>query len=196
MHGGRGLPQWAFLILSTVRIMADRLWLVHPNGSRQRIDTRRFDIDWIIERAEELGGSILVEEVPDPPPELKRPPLRFEPPVSALVPLFKLRLDQIHGTRESFDLEMNTRPTNRVLGGYYSRRCLIRIYTHDRESGRRGLEELFDTFLHEVAHHLEYTEPDSFGGDRCGRVHGRMHSHLFWRILGELKTRWTQKQSQ
>ncbi len=64
------------------------------------------------------------------------------------------------------------------------------MYSHDRGAGRRPLEELFDTFLHEVAHHLEYTEPDRFEGRACGRVPGRMHSHLFWRILGELKARW------
>ena len=65
---------------------------------------------------------------------------------------------------------------------------------HDREAGRRPIEELFDTFLHEVAHHLEYTEPDRFDGRTCGRVPGRMHSHLFWRILGELKARWADLQ--
>lgn len=174
--------------------MADRLWLVHAGGCRQRIDLRRFDIDWIIERAQELGAEIEVEHVADPPAPPPREPLRFEPPVTALAPLFKLRLSQIHEVREGFELDMNIRPTNRVLGGYYHRRSLIRIYSHDTELGRRALEELFDTFLHEVAHHLEYTEPESFEGTGCGRVHGRMHSRLFWRILGVLKTRWTEKQ--
>ena len=56
--------------------------------------------------------------------------------------------------------------------------------------GRRPLEELFDTFLHEIAHHLEYTEPKAFSGRRCGRVPGRMHSKLFWKILSDLKQRW------
>ena len=41
-----------------------------------------------------------------------------------------------------------------------------------------------------MAHHLEYTEPGAFGDRECGRVPGRMHSALFWRILGELKARW------
>jgi hypothetical protein len=48
--------------------------------------------------------------------------------------------------------------------------------------------------LHEIAHHLEYTEPRSFSGKACGRVPGRMHSRLFWRILGELKHHWIQCQ--
>jgi hypothetical protein len=89
-----------------------------------------------------------------------------------------------------FELDVNTRPTNRVLGGYYKTRQLVRIYTHDRRLGRRPMEELFDTFLHEVAHHIEYTEPDSFHARAPGRVPGRMHSRLFWRILGDLKARW------
>ena len=60
----------------------------------------------------------------------------------------------------------------------------------DSVDGRRPVEQLFDTFLHEVAHHLEYTEPSTFGSPGCGRVPGLMHSRLFWRILGELKWRW------
>ena len=74
------------------------------------------------------------------------------------------------------------------------RRRLIRVYSHDRRAGRRPIEELFDTFLHEAAHHLEYTEPSSFRARACGRVPGRMHSTLFWRILGELKGRWADLQ--
>ena len=94
----------------------------------------------------------------------------------------------------TFDVDINVRPTNRVLGGYYKVRRLVRVYSHDRALGRRPLEELFDTFLHEMAHHLEYTEPDTFEGRACGRVPGRMHSTLFWRILGELKARWVDSQ--
>ena len=71
----------------------------------------------------------------------------------------------------------------------------MRVYSHDRKEGRRPLNELFDTFLHEVAHHLEYTEPQSFDSQVCRRVPGRMHSRLFWRILGELKHRWAELQA-
>ena len=81
-------------------------------------------------------------------------------------------------------------PTQRVRGGYYRSRRLVRVYSHDSVEGRRPVEELFDTFLHEVAHHLEYTEPSTFGSPGCRRVPGLMHSRLFWRILGELKWRW------
>jgi hypothetical protein len=58
------------------------------------------------------------------------------------------------------------------------------------------MEELFDTYLHEVAHHLEYTEPFTFGSRACRRVPGLMHSKLFWRILSELKWRWAELKAQ
>ena len=89
-------------------------------------------------------------------------------------------------------MDVNSRPTQRVLGGYYRSRRLVRIYSHDSVDGRRPIEELFDTFLHEVAHHLEYTEPFTFGSRACRRVPGLMHSKLFWRILSELRWRWTE----
>ena len=119
---------------------------------------------------------------------------RFTPPVSALGPLFRYRFERIYRCRVDFDLDMNSRATTRVLGGYYKCRRLVRVYVRDREQGLRPLEELFDTFLHEMAHHIEYTEPYSFSARSCGRVPGRMHSRLFWKILGELKYRWAQLQ--
>src|SRR5262249_58697174 len=100
------------------------------------------------------------------------------------------RVARIAVRQEEYEPDVNVRPTTRVLGGYYKTRRLVRVYSHDRQHGRRPLEELFDTFLHEMAHHIEYTEPDSFHARECGRVPGRMHSHLFWRILGDLKDRW------
>ena len=174
-----------------------RYWLVHPNGGRQRIDPDQFDLTHVAEQADRVGGKLVVESAtpggfeamptPSSPSPAGKP---FEPPVSALGPLFRSRLGLIHACQVGFAVEFNTRPTNRVLGGYYHARRLIRIYSHDRGLGRRPMEELYDTFLHEVAHHLEYTEPDSFLAEECGRVPGRMHSRLFWRILGELKSRW------
>jgi hypothetical protein len=119
----------------------------------------------------------------------------FEPPVSALSPLFRHRLELIHRCGAPYSLDINTRPTIRVLGGYYRSRRLVRVYSHDRLEGRRPIAELFDTFLHEIAHHLEYTEPRSFASTRSYRVYGLMHSRLFWRILGELKYRWAEVQT-
>jgi hypothetical protein len=124
------------------------------------------------------------------------PPDHYEPPISAIGLLFRQRLERIHICRTHFRLDINTRPTTRVLGGYYKSRRLVRIYSHDRGEGRRPLEELFDTFLHEVAHHLEYTESHSFASGGCRRVPGLMHSRLFWRILGTLKQRWADSQLQ
>jgi hypothetical protein len=174
-------------------------WLVLPNGGRQLIDPSRFDLASVAERARRLGGK-LVAEVPGtevdhrllwPAPVVRR---TFEPPIPALAPLFRHRLDGVHSCRTDFTLDIATRPTTRVLGGYYRRRKLVRVYSHDRQTGRRPLEELFDTFLHEVAHHLEYTEPSSFQGRACQRRRGQMHSPLFWRILSELKKRWERTQ--
>ena len=121
---------------------------------------------------------------------------RFMPPLSALGPLFRYRFEQIYLPRVGYHLDVSTRSTSRVLGGYYKSRRLVRIYARDRVQGLRPLEELFDTFLHEMAHHLEYTEPFSFAARACGRIPGRMHSRLFWKILGELKYRWARLQEQ
>ena len=172
------------------------------------IDPRRFDLERVAEQARRIGGRLVIEKeselaphVPEPAREapshstqLARAPRRFEPPVSALGPLFRHRLDKIYQCLCPFEIDVNTRPTTNVLGGYYKTRQLVRVYSHDRETGRRPFEELFDTFLHEMAHHIEYTEPDSFHARQCGRVPGRMHSRLFWRILGELKGRWADLQ--
>jgi hypothetical protein len=181
--------------------MNQRYWLVHPNGGRQLIDPRQFDLGTLAEQARRIGGRLVVETdnhiaaVPTAPAPRPRPPLRFEPPISSLGPLFRTRFDRIYRCLCDYELEINTRPTTRVLGGYYKHRRLVRVYSHDRQLGRRPLEELFDTFLHEMAHHIEYTEPDSFHARECGRVPGRMHSRLFWRILGDLKCRWAEVQA-
>jgi hypothetical protein len=179
--------------------MSKRYWLVHPHGGWQLIDPRQFDLDLLTEQARRIGGRLVVEgdeRVAAPVRQahdgLPAQTVQFDPPVVALGHMFRKRLDQIYGCKFGFTLEMNVRATARVLGGYYKKRRLVRIYTHDSQTGRRPLDELFDTFLHEVAHHIEYTEPESFRASACGRVPGRMHSRLFWRILGELKTRWAE----
>jgi hypothetical protein len=181
--------------------MSKQYWLVHPNGGRQLIDPRQFDLHHLAEQAHRLGGRLVVEgdervaAVVSPQAVLVSTiDVEFEPPITAVGPLLRNRLDRIYTCKCEFRLEINCRPTSRVLGGYYKSRSLVRVYSHDRQTGRRPMEELFDTFLHEVAHHLEYTEPSAFHAKACGRVHGRMHSRLFWRILGELKGRWADLQ--
>lgn len=174
--------------------MSEQYWLVLPNGSRQRIDPNQFDLSALAEQARRVGGRLIVEGRTDMPAAAASLSRGFEPPASALGAIFQGRLDRIYSCQVAFSIDMNRRPTVRVLGGYYRKRRLIRVYTHDRETGKRPTEDLFDTFLHEVAHHVEYTEPHSFHADACGRVPGRMHSRLFWRILGELKGRWADLQ--
>ena len=56
---------------------------------------------------------------------------RFEPPVSALGPLFVHRFERIHDCRIEFSVDISSRPTRRVLGGYYRSRGLVRVYAHD-----------------------------------------------------------------
>ena len=149
-------------------------------------------------------SSIPGAEIESAPGDQRQAPRAPDPPrqpvhrrrVSALGPLFRYRFERIYRCRVDYDLDINCRATIRVLGGYYKSRRLVRVYVRDREQGLRALEELFDTFLHEMAHHLEYTEPYSFSARSCGRVPGRMHSRLFWKILGELKHRWAQIQRQ
>ncbi len=171
--------------------MNHRYWLVQPNGFRQLIDPAQFDITRVAALATRLGGALILEKTDGPTgPGAGLSPPRFEPPLAAVGPLFRARLDRVITCKITYALDINTRPTSRVLGGYYRRRALVRVYSHDRKTGRRPLEELFDTFLHEIAHHLEYTEPRTFDGRACGRVPGRMHSPLFWKILGELKRDW------
>ena len=183
--------------------MSQRYWLIHPNGGRQLIDPRQFDLGRLAEQARRIGGRLVVESdnhIAAPPATAAHAsvasgtPRRFEPPISALGPLFRTRFNRIYACLTDYELDINTRPTTRVLGGYYKHRQLVRVYSHDRELGRRPLEELFDTFLHEMAHHIEYTEPDSFHARAPGRVPGRMHSRLFWLILGDLKCRWNEVQ--
>lgn len=169
----------------------ERYWLIHPNGGRQLIDPAQFDLERLAEQVRRVGGRL---ERDGAAPAGSPATRGFNPPASSLGLLFRARLARVLTCRASFQIDMNARPTSRVLGGYYRRRALVRVYTHDRVSGRRPTEELFDTFLHEMAHHLEYTEPDTFEGKRCGRQPGRMHSPLFWHILGNLKSRWADLQ--
>ena len=157
--------------------MSERFWLIHANGGRQLIDPLQFDLERLAEQARRVGGRLVVERwvgqapTPGARPAPPRPAFRA-PRLGARPALFRSRLDRIHACKVDFKTEVNPRPTNRVLGNYYRTRRLIRIYSHDTQLGRRPLEELYDTYLHEVAHHLEYTEYDSFDARDCGRVRG------------------------
>lgn len=170
--------------------MEERYWVVFPNGARQLILDHQFDPQTLAARVALLGARLEC----DAAAHADHP--AYVPPLTAVGPLFRSRFDRIHACRVPYHLDINPRATARVLGGYYRGKRLVRIYSRDRGTGPRPLEELFDTFLHEMAHHLEYTEPDAFDAAFCGRVRGRMHSALFWRILGYLKRQWARVQGQ
>ena len=104
---------------------------------------------------------------------------------------FLSRLDTVYSCLCEFALDINTRPTTEssaVITRPEGWSGSIRT----TGSSAAPLEELFDTFLHEVAHHLEYTEPDSFRP--LVRESRSDAQPLFWRILGELKGRWLELQ--
>src|SRR4051794_3806582 len=104
--------------------MPERYWLVHPNGGRQLIDPRLFDLDHLAEQARRVGGQLVGGgdarngrvEAPaaTAAPDFGR---RFEPPTSALGPLFRTRLVRIYECKYYYYIDVNSRPTVRVLGG-------------------------------------------------------------------------------
>src|SRR5262249_16036611 len=95
-----------------------------PDGDRGEIPPPRSD----------EGSGAWEQRAPARPRPLARP---YEPPVSALGPLFLDRLERVHICRVAFTVHVCARPTLRVLGGYYKRRRLVRVYSHDSEEGRR-----------------------------------------------------------
>src|SRR5690349_2243782 len=120
--------------------MSERFWLVHPNGGRQLIDPSQFDVTTLAEQARQIGGRLVVERdsyrEATAEPAAPAPGRRFEPPISALGPLFCDRFAKIYQCQSEYSLEINVRPTTRVLGGYYKTRRLVRVYSHDRVLGR------------------------------------------------------------
>ena len=110
--------------------------------------------------------------------------------IHSLEGMFRQRLSRIHPCRVPFELRFSNRPTLRALGRYHHERRLIRLFPHDAIEGVRSVEELFEVFLHELAHHLEYTESDQFGGHGPERHAGLAHSPLFHRIHETLWSRW------
>ena len=41
--------------------MSERYWLIYPNGGRQLIDPRQFDIAGLAAKARQVGGRLVVE---------------------------------------------------------------------------------------------------------------------------------------
>ena len=66
--------------------MPERYWLVHPNGGRQLIDPRQFDLGQLSEQARRFGGRLVIEtRSPTTAAEPFGKP--FEPPIAALRPV-------------------------------------------------------------------------------------------------------------
>lgn len=75
----------------------------HQPNSGRRAETH--DGDVLTPRPEVVAG-------PTGSSSIRRPaqlPSRFDVPVSALVPLFRARLERIYRCRVAFDLDLNTR---------------------------------------------------------------------------------------
>ena len=82
--------------------MSQRYWLVHPNGGRQLIDPGQFDLERLAEHARQVGGRLVVEAAPAAVAEARAAgpsPAWFEPPASALGPLFRDRLARFYAVR-------------------------------------------------------------------------------------------------
>ena len=165
--------------------MPDRYWLVHSNGGRQLIDPSDFDLNHLAEQVRGVGGRLVIEAVASSSPgePFGRP---FEAPISALGPLFRGRLARVYDCRAGFEVDINIRPTNRVLGGYYKTRRLVRVYSHDRATRAVARWRSCST-PSSTRSPITSNTPSLFLStpEACGRVPGRMHSQLFWRILGE-----------
>jgi hypothetical protein len=113
---------------------------------------------------------------------------------SPLERVLRDRLVLIHECLVEFELDLNPRPTRWALGRYYRSRRFLRVYIHDRDAGPRPLEEVFAIFLHEVAHHLDATEPHSFPPARSRPLprstRRGSHGPRFRRILKTLEEGW------
>src|SRR6266550_3351331 len=98
--------------------MSERYWLIHPNGGRQLIDPKQFDVDRLAEQAQLLGGRLVVERDSYRSATAESfavAPKRFEPPISALAPLFRDRFLRIYTCQSDYETDICTRPTTRVL---------------------------------------------------------------------------------
>lgn len=85
---------------------------------------------------------------------------------------------------ENKDVELILRPYSKTMYGYYDprkRRIVLYIYLDCGKSHLRPYSELWDTFLHELAHHLQYTTTNYV------RTKGVMHNSGFYKILDSLK---------
>lgn len=72
------------------------------------------------------------------------------------------------------------------LGRYYTvqKRIVVYVYRNSARSELFSYGELFRTILHEVAHHLQYCDPEYV------RVKGVMHNAGFYKLYNKLVIKW------
>ena len=187
------------------RRMPERYWLVHPNGGRQLIDPRQFDLDRLAEHARRIGGRVVVER--DSPPT----PAKFAGAVAAARPTARLRRSSSprsrHSRRSSSAGSTRSIPASasssststpgrpRASSAAITRRGGWSGSTRTTGSSAGGPWKSSSTPSSTRLRTTSNTpSPTRSTPASCGRVPGRMHSRLFWRILGELKGRWADLQ--
>ena len=90
---------------------------------------------------------------------------------------FKTYLSRIYRCAEDYELQITSKTPKTRLGYYRTDKKLIVIHY----IGKRSVEELHHTAIHELAHHIHTTEFDS---DIIGdRVHGKEFYTIFNTLL-------------
>ena len=90
----------------------------------------------------------------------------------------KENLLKLHDCSESFDVVFSGKKSVRWNGKYFYETKKILIYDKNFESGDAGDNRLFYTAMHEMAHHIQFTE--------CHQVGRRSHTKLFYSTLNGL----------
>lgn len=87
---------------------------------------------------------------------------------------------------ENKDVELILRPYSKTMYGYYDsnkHRIVLYVYSDNRRRQLMPYCEIWSSFLHELAHHLQYTTTDYV------RVKGVMHNSDFYKILYSLENK-------
>lgn len=86
--------------------------------------------------------------------------------------------------------ELNLRPFSKSYYGRYtpkSKKIFLYVYSNSGLTNMYSYSKLFETLLHEVVHHIQWTDPDYV------RVKGVMHNEDFYRIYNKLLTAYKRK---
>jgi predicted SprT family Zn-dependent metalloprotease len=88
------------------------------------------------------------------------------------------RLAGLHECREPFTVIFSGKKNNKVNGSYIPAVCEIIIHNRNFNADEAGENVLFYTAMHELAHHIQFTE--------YGQKGTRSHTKLFHAILDDL----------